>query len=71
MKNITILQIIFDVILIALSGYLGFTAKSPIDLFVAFLWCLCLCLHIYWLKRFKAWLFKSFLLLYIKGEIID
>ncbi len=54
MKNITILQIVCDVILIALSGYLGFTAKSPIDLFVAFLWCICLCLHIYWLKRFKA-----------------
>ena len=54
MKSITILQIIFDVILIALFGYSGFTGESPIDLFVALLWCLCLCLHIYELNRFKA-----------------
>ena len=53
MKNITILQIVFDVILIALFGYSGFTGEI-IDLLVAFLWFLCLCLHIYWLKRFKA-----------------
>ena len=53
MKSITILQIVFDVILIALFGYSGFTAKSPIDLFVALLWCLCLWLHIYLFKRFK------------------
>ena len=68
MKNITILQIIFDVILIALFGYSGFTVEI-IDLFVALLWCLCLWRHIYQLNRFKAWLFKSFLLLYTKGEI--
>ena len=53
MKSITILQIIFDVILIALFGYSGFTVEI-IDLFVALLWCLCLWLHIYELKRIKA-----------------
>ena len=70
MKSITILQIIFDIILIALFGYSGFTGEI-IDLFVALLWCLCLWLNIYELKRIKAWLFKSFLLLYTKGEIND
>ncbi|AGI11229.1 hypothetical protein N388_gp50 [Lactococcus phage phi7] len=50
MKNITILQIIFDVILITLFGYSGFTGEI-IDLFVALLWCLCLWLHIYQLKN--------------------
>ena len=50
MKNITILQIIFDVILIALFGYSGFT-EEVIDLFVTLLWCLCLWLHIYQLKN--------------------
>ena len=70
MKSIIILQIIFDVILISLFGYSGFTGEG-IDLFVALLWCLCLCRHIYQLNRFKAWLFKSFLLLYTKGEIND
>ena len=70
MKSITILQIIFDVILIALFGYSGFTG-GIIDLLVALLWCICLWLHIYQLNRFKAWLFKSFLLLYTKGEIND
>lgn len=68
MKSITILQMIFDVILIALFGFSGFTGEV-IDSLVALLWCLCLCLHIYELNRFKAWLFKSFLLLYTKGEI--
>ena len=53
MKNITILQIIFDVILIALFGYSGFTGEF-VDFFVALLWCLCLWLHIYELNRFKA-----------------
>lgn len=52
MKNITILQIIFDVILIALFGYSWFKGES-IDLFVALLWCLCLWLHVYELNRFK------------------
>ena len=66
MKSITILQIIFDVILIALFGYSGFTG-GIIDLLVALLWCICLWLHIYQLNRFKA----SFLLLYTKGEIND
>mgnify|MGYP007123118883 CR=1 FL=1 len=70
MKSTVILQIVFDVILIALFGYSGFTGET-IDLFVALLWCLCLWLHIYELNRFKAWLFKSFLLLYTKGEIND
>lgn len=50
MKNITILQIIFDVILIALFGYSGFT-EEVIDLLVALLWCLCLWFHIYQLKN--------------------
>jgi len=53
MKSITILQIIFDVILIALFGYSGFTGEV-IDLIVALLWCICLWLHIYKLNRFKA-----------------
>jgi hypothetical protein len=53
MKSITILQIIFDVILIALFGYSGFTG-GIIDLLVALLWCICLWLHIYQLNRFKA-----------------
>ena len=53
MKNITILQIIFDVILIALFGYSGFTGEV-IDLFVALLWFICLWLHIYELNIFKA-----------------
>ena len=52
MKKITILQIIFDVILIALFGYSGFT-EEVIDLLVALLWCLCLWLHIYELNRLK------------------
>ncbi len=52
MKNITILQIIFDVILIALFGYSGFTGEV-IDLFVALLWFICLWLHIYQLNRFS------------------
>ena len=52
MKNITILQIIFDVILIALFGYSGFTGEV-IDLFVTLLWCLCLWLHIYEPNRLK------------------
>lgn len=51
-KNITILQIIFDVILIALFGYSGLTGEN-IDLFVALLWCLCLWLNVYELNRFK------------------
>ena len=42
MKSITILQIIFDVILIALFGYSGFTGEV-IDLIVTLLWCICLC----------------------------
>ena len=54
MKSIIILQIIFDVILIALFGYSGFTGESPINLFVALLWCLCLWRHIYQLNRLKA-----------------
>lgn len=53
MKSITILQIIFDIILIALFGYSDFTGEI-IDSFVALLWCLCLWLHIYELNRFKA-----------------
>ena len=53
MKSITILQIIFDVILIALFGFSGFTGEV-IDSLVALLWCLCLCLHIHELKRIKA-----------------
>ena len=53
MKSIIILQIIFDVILISLFGYSGFTGEG-IDLFVALLWCLCLCRHIYQLNRLKA-----------------
>ena len=53
MKSTVILQIVFDVILIALFGYSGFTGET-IDLFVALLWCLCLWLHIYELNRFKA-----------------
>lgn len=52
MKNITILQIIFDVILIALNGYLGFTGQS-IYLFVALLWFICLWLHILLLNIFN------------------
>ena len=52
MKNITILQIIFDVILIALFGYSGFTGEI-IDLLVALLWFICLCLHIYQLNGFS------------------
>ena len=70
MKKIIIAQIVCDVILIVLNGYSGFTGKS-FDLFIAFVWFLCLLLHIYTLGRLKAWLFKSFLLLYTKGEIID
>ena len=53
MKSIAILQIVFDVILIALFGFSGFTGEI-IDLIVALLWCLCLWLHIYELNRFKA-----------------
>ena len=45
------LQIIFDVILIALFGYPGFTGEI-IDLLVALLWFICLWLHIYELNRF-------------------
>ena len=46
MKSITILQIIFDIILIALFGYSGFNGQI-IDLIVALLWCASLWLHIY------------------------
>lgn len=46
MNRITKFKIVCDIILIALSGYSGITAKNPLDLFVAFLWCLCLWLHI-------------------------
>ena len=53
MKSIIILQIIFDVILISLFGYSGFTGEG-IDLFVALLWCFCLWRHIYQLNRLKA-----------------
>ena len=53
MKSITILQIVFDVILIALFAYSGFTGEV-VDLFVALLWFICLWLHIYELNRFKA-----------------
>jgi len=53
MKNIIIVQIVFDVILIALFGYSGFTG-GIIDLLVALLWFICLWLHIYELNRFKA-----------------
>ncbi len=70
MKSIIITQIVFDVILIALFGYSGFTGEI-IDLFVALLWFICLWLNIYELNRFKAWLFKSFLILYTKGEKND
>ena len=52
MKSITILKIVFDVILMALFAYSGFTGEV-IDLIVALLWCLCLWLHIYELNRFK------------------
>lgn len=52
MKNITILQIIFDVILIALFGYSGFNGQI-IDLIVALLWCVCLWLHILSLNTYK------------------
>lgn len=52
MKSITILQIIFDVILIALNGYLGFTSQS-IYLFVALLWCVCLWIHILLFNMFN------------------
>ena len=52
MKNITILQIVFDVILIALNGYLGFAGQN-IYLFVALLWCVCLWLHIYLFNKFN------------------
>ena len=52
MKNITILQIVFDIILIALFGYSGLNGQI-IDLFIAFLWFLCLWLHIYELKTYK------------------
>ena len=51
MKSITILQIIFDVILIALYGYSGFTGQS-IYLIVALLWCVCLWIHILSLNMF-------------------
>ena len=53
MKNIIIVQIVFDVILIALFGYSVFTG-GIIDLLVALLWFICLWLHIYELNRFKA-----------------
>ena len=53
MKSIIITQIVFDVILIALFGYSGFTGEI-IDLFVALLWFICLWLNIYELNRFKA-----------------
>jgi hypothetical protein len=49
MKNITILQIVFDIILIALFGYSGLNGQI-IDLIVALLWCVCLGLHIYQLN---------------------
>ena len=52
MKSIIILQIIFDIILIALNGYLGFTGQS-IYLIAALLWCVCLWLHILSLKKIK------------------
>lgn len=50
MKNIIITQIVFDVILIILNGYSGFTGQI-IDLYVALLWCICLWLHIYQLNE--------------------
>ena len=53
MKIGFILQIVFDIILIVLNGYLGFTSKS-IYLFVAFLWCIWLLIHILLLNRFKS-----------------
>ena len=52
MKSITILQIIFDIILITLNGYLGFNGQS-IYLIVALLWCVCLWLHILSLKIYN------------------
>ena len=52
MKIGFILQIVFDIILIVLNGYLGFTSKS-VYLFVAFLWCIWLLIHILLLNRFK------------------
>lgn len=52
MKNIIKLQIIFDVILIAGNGYLGFAGES-VYLFVAFLWCICLWLHILLFNMFN------------------
>jgi len=52
MKSITILQIIFDIILIAGNGYLGFAYES-IYLLVALLWCLCLLLHINMFNMFN------------------
>ena len=52
MKSITILQIILDIILIALYGYSGFNGKG-IDLVVALLWCVCLWLHILSLNTYK------------------
>ena len=53
MKIRFILQIVFDIILIAINGYLGFAGES-IYLFVALLWCICLWLHIYLFNKFKA-----------------
>lgn len=52
MKIGFIIQIVFDIILIILSGYLGFNGQS-IYLFTAFLWCVCLWLHILLLNMFK------------------
>ena len=52
MKSITKLQIIFDIILIAGNGYLGFAGES-IYLFIALFWCISLCLHISLFNMFK------------------
>lgn len=52
MKSITILQIIFDIILIALYGYSGFNGQG-IDLIIALLWCVCLWINILTLKTYN------------------
>ena len=52
MKSITILQIIFCVILIALYGYSGLMGQW-IDLIIALLWCICLWINILTLNRYK------------------
>lgn len=52
MKIGFIIQIVFDIILIVLNGYLGFAGES-IYLFVAFLWCIWLLIHILLLNMFN------------------